>query len=73
MNPAVDIRIDLDSSWYGHRSLEDAPRVTISNTLGEHPSYNRSVQFACPLLGVFVNGDSTAPLISSDGGALILF
>ena len=52
MHPAVDTPTDIDSSWYGHLSLEDAPRVTISNTLGKHPSYDRSVQFT--------------PLISSD-------
>ena len=32
----MDTPTDIDSSWYGYLSLEDAPRVTISN---------RSVQF----------------------------
>ena len=54
VHPSVDTPTDIDSSWYGHLSFKDAPRVTISNTLGEHPSYNRFVQFA--------------PLISSDEG-----
>ena len=50
----MDIPIYIDSSWFGHLSLEDAPRVTILNMSGEHPSSNRSVSFA--------------PLISSDEG-----
>ena len=45
LHPAVDTPTDIDSNWYGHFSLDDAPRVTISNTSGEHLSFNRSVQF----------------------------
>ena len=58
MHPAVDAPIDIDSSWYGHLSLEDAPRVTISNTSGGDPFYKRSVQFA--------------PLNSSDEGTYFI-
>ena len=41
----MDTPTDIDFSWYGHFSLEDAPRVTISNTSGEYRSFNTSVQF----------------------------
>ena len=32
VHPGVDVPIDIDSSWYGHNSLEDAPRVTKVNS-----------------------------------------
>ena len=30
LHPAVDTPTDIDLNWYGHFSLDDAPRVTIS-------------------------------------------